>query len=81
MDVIHYSGAQLGAREVGNSIVVDLLHSLGSQTRAFNRAHELLEPALAAAFSKRLSVVNPPEELHTNRSNQALPPTAGRRDD
>jgi hypothetical protein len=81
MDVIPYSGAQLGAREVEDSIVVDLLHSLGSQTRAFNRAHKLLEPALAAAFGQRLSVVNPPEELHTNRSNQALQPTAGRRDD
>jgi hypothetical protein len=74
MDVVPYSGAQLGAREVGDSIVVDLLHSLGSQTRAFNRAHKVLEPELAAAFGPRLSVVNPPEELHTNRSNQALQP-------
>jgi len=79
MDVIPYSGAQLGAREVGNSIVVDLLHSLGSQTRAFNRAHELLEPALATTFGERVSVVNPPEELHINRSNQTMQPTAGRR--
>jgi len=69
MDVVPYSGAQLGAREVENSIVVDLLHSLGSQTRAFDRAHKLLEPELVAAFGQRLSVVNPPEELHTNRSN------------
>src|SRR5438477_7041774 len=81
MDVIPYSGAQLGARELDDSIVVDLLHSLGSQTRAFNRAQKLLEPALAAAFGQRLSVVNPPAELQTNRSNQALQPTAGRRDD
>src|SRR6266481_6865980 len=80
MDVIPYSGAQLGAREVDDSIIVDLLHSLGSQTRAFNEAHKLLEPALAAAFGQRLSVVNPPEELHTNRSNQSLQPTADRRE-
>jgi hypothetical protein len=50
MEVIPYSGAQLGAREVGDSIVVDLPHSLGSQTQAFNQAHKLLEPALAAGF-------------------------------
>jgi hypothetical protein len=40
MDIIPYSGAQLGAREVGDSIFVDLLHSIGSQTRAFNRVHQ-----------------------------------------
>jgi hypothetical protein len=80
MDVVPYSGGQLGAREVGDSIVVDLLHSLGSQTRAFNRAHESLEPALIAAFGQRLSVVNPPKEFHINRSNQSLQPTAGRSD-
>ena len=78
MDVVPYSGGQLGAREVGDAIVVDLLHSLGSQTRAFNRAHDLLEPSLAAAFGQRLSVVNPPQELQINRSNQTLQPTAGR---
>ena len=76
MDVVPYSGAQLGAREVGDSIIVDLLHSLGSQTQAFNRAHELLAPALAGTFGARVSVVNPPEELRINRSNQTLQPTA-----
>jgi hypothetical protein len=80
MDVVPYSGAQLGAREAGSVIVIDLLHSLGSQTRAFNRAHKLLEPALSAKFGERLSVVDPPEELHINTSNQSLQPTAGRSD-
>ena len=75
MDVIPYSGDQLGAREVDDYILVDLLHSLGSQTRAFNRAHRLLEPApaLGATFGDRVSVVNPPEESHTGRSNQSMP--------
>jgi len=81
MDVIPYSGAQLGAREAGAIIIVDLLHSLGSQTRAFNRAHKLLQPELAATFGERLSVVDPPEELHINTSNQSLQPTAGRSDE
>jgi hypothetical protein len=84
MDVVPYSGAQLGAREVDDSVFVDLLHSLGSQTRAFNRAHKLLEPALVATFGERASTVNPPEELpptpRLNRSNQSLQPTADRRE-
>jgi hypothetical protein len=80
MDVVPYSGAQLGAREAGGAIIVDLLHSLGSQTRAFNRAHKLLQPALAATFGERFSIVEPPEELHIT-SNQSLQPTAGRSDD
>jgi hypothetical protein len=67
LDVIPYSGAQLGAREVDDSIIVDLLHSLGSQTRAYSRAHHLLEPALVAAFGERITTINPPREAPSSR--------------
>lgn len=63
LDVVPYSGAQLGARQVDDSIVVDLLHSLGSQTRAYNRAHQVLEPALIAAFDGRVTTVTTPQEV------------------
>jgi hypothetical protein len=62
LDVVPYSGAQMGARQKGDSIVVDLLHSLGSQTRAYGRAHQLLAPALIAVFGERVTPVNPPQE-------------------
>jgi hypothetical protein len=66
MDIIPYSGAQLGAREVGDSIFVDLLHSIGSQTRAFNRVHQLLEPTLVATFGLRVASVAPAGDTLAN---------------
>jgi hypothetical protein len=81
LDVIPYSGAQLGARKIDDFVVVDLLHSLGSQTRAYDRAHQLLEPALVAAFGERVATVNPLQEVaptQPTRSNPAMQRTAGR---
>ena len=68
LDVVPYSGAQLGAREVGGSVVVDLLHSLGAQTRAFNHAHQMLEPTLIGTFGQRVqSIVPPADQLANSR--------------
>jgi|SRR5438477_7086709 len=49
MDVIPYSGAQLGARELDDSIVVDLLHSLVADTSIQSSAQ-----ATRARVSRRL---------------------------
>ncbi|MGH8095637.1 MAG: hypothetical protein ACREIF_19585 [Chthoniobacterales bacterium] len=63
-DVQHFA-VELGAREVGSDIVIDLSAGFGPRSPEYVRAEQLLGAGLAREFDSRARHVEHPDTMHT----------------
>jgi len=72
-DVEHFR-VDLGARAIGDSVVIDLVGGFGPRTRSFTEAQRILREELEHEFPGHFAIPSPP--IPIQKPNQSPEPTA-----